>query len=142
MDNIGYTERTNKVQSRKGQRSVKYKLSPVKKERVWKDKRMTKAKNRSQSSKNEYLSGWTGQKNDKTKKIRKFRGYWHWGCYGDAFPCMGCALGAPIKGNHLPPSEDAIQCPTCKGWVYRLSEDTLEVFGCECVNTSPDSDED
>jgi len=34
MNENGYTERLNKVKSRKGQRIVKYKLSPVKKERI------------------------------------------------------------------------------------------------------------
>jgi len=104
---------------------------------------MTKVKKRSQSSKNEYRSLWTRQKNNLNKKnLKKFLGYWHWGCYGDAFSCMGCALMAPVKGNHLPPSKDAIQCPTCRGWVYRLSECTLEVFGYKCINTLSDSDED
>ena len=71
----------------------------------------------------------------RTVKIRPpFKGYWHMGCYGDAFPCMACAYSAPLYGNHLPPSLNATQCPTCEGWVYRKpDDDNLEVYGCRCI---------
>jgi len=32
-----------------------------------------------------------------------FKGYWHWGCYGTAEQCMGCALSAPVYGQRPPP---------------------------------------
>lgn len=39
----------------------------------------------------------------RTVKIRlPFKGYWNMRCYGNAFPCMGCALSAPLYGNTYP----------------------------------------
>jgi hypothetical protein len=50
-------------------------------------------------------------------------------------PCMGCALGAPVKGDHLPPSKNAVRCPLCRNWVYRECESDLNVKGCICLDT-------
>lgn len=141
-------EHTNKIYGafpRKGKWSVKKRpLISKKVDRKKKDKRQTLSSFQSHRNKNSYLAEEVLKKNHyRLRKIRRSKPgpkYWHWGCYGNAYPCMGCALSAPVFGSHLPPSDKAIQCPTCMGWVYRLDENTLDVKGCECIEEDSDSD--
>lgn len=89
--------------------------------------------NKKRSTKSRFMSSFDVDF-ETLKILPPFKGYWHSGCYGTAFPCMGCAYSAPLYGNHLPPSPNAIQCPTCEGWVYRKPDDeNLEVYGCRCI---------
>jgi hypothetical protein len=142
----GYTPRTYKVLSRKGKQNVEKTISPKKAfkvERSKTEKLRTRFVSQDRSLKQKPFN--LNLNNDTSLiAIRRAgsRRYWHWGCYGSVHPCMGCALSAPVYGDHLPPSINARQCPSCLNWVYRASENDLCVQGCVCIDREDEDEEE